>query len=109
MMNTAEQYRAEWSAKTGRAPSDIYIPEALREVDLEREAELRDGPLKRGDIIRILTDGLESSATRVGDVLTVVEAESGGFFYTDTPGLMNVPSRWTFPTSSEGTGWERVR
>ncbi len=26
----AERYRREWSVKADRAPSDIYIPEALR-------------------------------------------------------------------------------
>lgn len=29
---TEQQYRDEWVSKTGRAPSDIYIPEALRET-----------------------------------------------------------------------------
>lgn len=32
-MPTAEaSYRSEWAALTGRSPSDIYIPEAIREA-----------------------------------------------------------------------------
>jgi hypothetical protein len=117
MMNTEEQYRQEWATKAGRAPSDVYIPEALRKVDMAKENELRRAlgtaeiasPLAVGDRVRILARGLEGSATEVGDILTVVEPTRGGFFYTDTPSLVNVPSRWIFPVSAENTGWERVR
>lgn len=28
-----EQYRKEWATKAGRADSDIYIPESIREDD----------------------------------------------------------------------------
>ncbi len=31
MRNNEEQYRQEWATLTGRAPSDIYIPEAIRD------------------------------------------------------------------------------
>lgn len=33
-MNETE-YRSEWATKTGRSPSDIYIPEAIREDHME--------------------------------------------------------------------------
>ncbi len=31
----AEQYRTEWATKTGRAPSEIYVPLALRDPEPE--------------------------------------------------------------------------
>ncbi len=30
MNNSPDQYRAEWATLTGRAPSDVYIPEDIR-------------------------------------------------------------------------------
>jgi len=33
---TEEQYRKQWESKTGRAPSDIYIPMALRGDEYEK-------------------------------------------------------------------------
>lgn len=30
MKHTAQRYVQEWINKTGRAPSDVYVPEALR-------------------------------------------------------------------------------
>lgn len=41
-MNTEEQYRQEWAVKSGRPASEVYVPEAIREVDVERENELRE-------------------------------------------------------------------
>lgn len=33
MNDTEESYRKEWATLTGRADSDIYIPENIREGD----------------------------------------------------------------------------
>lgn len=32
--STEESYRKEWATLTGRAPSDIYIPEGVRMNDM---------------------------------------------------------------------------
>lgn len=32
MMHTAESYLAHWATLTGKSPSEIYVPEALRPV-----------------------------------------------------------------------------
>lgn len=41
--STEESYRKEWATLTGRAPSDIYIPEGVRVNDMPT----RDIPRKR--------------------------------------------------------------
>lgn len=33
MMHTAESYQNYWAALTGKNPSDIYVPEALEEME----------------------------------------------------------------------------
>ncbi len=96
MMQTESNYRREWSVLAGRAESDVYIPEALRE------------PLQRGDRVRILVDGLQCAVVRAGDVLTVTSVRDGDF-ETEAPRLHTHGWAWSFCLSGEGTGWERVR
>lgn len=35
MKHTAQRYVQEWINKTGRAPSDVYVPEAIRPKPVE--------------------------------------------------------------------------
>lgn len=50
MLNTEEQYRQEWAAKTGRPASEVYVPDALREQGAEalrKESETTLEELRR--------------------------------------------------------------
>jgi hypothetical protein len=38
MTKEARQYVAEWTGKTGRAPSDVYVPLALRTAVVPKNA-----------------------------------------------------------------------
>ncbi len=39
MRNNEEQYRQEWATLTGKNPSEIYVPEALRDREQDVKVE----------------------------------------------------------------------
>ncbi len=101
MNHTEASYRAEWAVKTGRNPSDIYVPRDIAPEALP--------PLDAGDRIRILQDNHDYARVLAGDILAVTSRVSpSGRFTTNSPRLLH-NAGWTFELANEGIGWERVR
>ena len=94
-----QQYKAHWSALTGKPASEIYIPEAIRD----------DRPVKAGDAIRILQDRLQLADVARGDVLAVTGVD-GESLRTNAPTPSYPPdAEWYFSLDGQGSGWEIVR
>lgn len=41
---TAQRYAEHWATLTGRAPRNVYVPEALRELKIGQRVQITAGP-----------------------------------------------------------------
>lgn len=80
---TAQGYAAHWATMTSRSAREVYVPEALRSVDVGQRVRLTTGP-GRGRCGRVSVIG-----------------KHGMIVDTDHHG------RTVVPKDAEGTGWER--
>lgn len=89
MKDTAESYVREWSTLTGRAPSDIYVPESLREAgDVEARA-LSDAEALR-EPVKPSLDELRAQllgAARGGEYVAVEGPTGGQTVFSAVAGL----------------------
>lgn len=72
MMNTEEQYQQEWAAKTGRPASEVYVPEAIREVQRKPSRGVLEQDLH--DFVDYVRESGEESGTWALEGFCVIPA-----------------------------------
>lgn len=80
---TAQQYAAHWATLTGRAPRNVYVPEALREVQVGQRVRLT----------ALRHAGEHGRVSVIGRCGVIVDLDNGG--------------RTVVALDREGSGWVR--
>jgi hypothetical protein len=82
MLNaTAQQYAAHWATLTGRSAREVYVPEALRSVQVGQRVEILEGLGKgrKGRVSVIGKHGVIVDTDHHGRTVVALNREGGGW------------------------------